>query len=255
MDDYVVVITGGFDPLHSGHLSYINAAKEIGRVIIGLNSDAWLQKKKGAAFMPFSERSEILKNLKNVMAVVEIDDSDGTACDAIRQAKEMFPSRTIVFANGGDRTEKNIPEMEVFKDDPRVIFKFGVGGSDKKNSSSWILKEWKEPKTERPWGYYRVLHDVQGCKVKELTIEPGQKLSMQKHKNRNEWWIVSEGRAVLNTKMNSGYVLPPETLEKHSQVNIQIGEWHQLCNPFEEPCRIVEVQYGETCDENDIERG
>jgi quercetin dioxygenase-like cupin family protein len=94
-----------------------------------------------------------------------------------------------VFANGGDRTQANIPEMSV--QDSQVSFAFGVGGEDKRNSSSWILQEWKAPRTERQWGYYRVLHEVPGMKVKELTVDPGQSLSMQRHQHRAEYWIVS----------------------------------------------------------------
>jgi mannose-6-phosphate isomerase-like protein (cupin superfamily) len=135
-----------------------------------------------------------------------------------------------------------------------VVFKFGVGGEDKKNSSSWILEEWKASKTERQWGYYRVLHDVVGCKVKELTVEPGKSLSMQKHELRSEYWLVSEGKCDVVSMMNNGYQLPTKTLEKHESLSILVGDWHQLVNPYNEPCRIVEIQYGKACVEEDIER-
>jgi mannose-6-phosphate isomerase-like protein (cupin superfamily) len=131
---------------------------------------------------------------------------------------------------------------------------FGVGGFNKANSSSWILQEWKAPKTERSWGYYRVLHETAGMKVKELTVDPGKSLSMQKHKLRSEYWIVSEGQCVVNSQMIGGYTLPPKTLSKHQEYNINVGEWHQLTNPSAVPCRIVEIQYGEQCIEEDIER-
>jgi mannose-6-phosphate isomerase-like protein (cupin superfamily) len=164
----------------------------------------------------------------------------------------LYPDATIIFANGGDRTSSNIPEMDIIDDN--LEFAFGVGGTDKKNSSSWILEEWKSPKTERPWGYYRVLHEVAGMKVKELTINPGCRLSMQRHSHRNEFWMVSSGSAVVNQKMASGYVLPPVTINKHNDRFTPKNEWHQLTNPFDEPCKIVEIQYGEICEESDIER-
>jgi mannose-6-phosphate isomerase-like protein (cupin superfamily) len=135
-----------------------------------------------------------------------------------------------------------------------VIFRFGVGGENKMNSSSWILEEWKAPKTERPWGYYRVLHDMPGMKVKELTVNPRQSLSMQKHSLRSEYWIVQEGTAVVNSKTPSGYAMPPRTLNKYNEFHVPISEWHQLTNPYDEPLRIVEIQYGEQCVEEDIER-
>ena len=253
MNDNIVLITGGFDPLHSGHIAYINAAAELGRVVIGVNSDEWLARKKGASFMNLEERLKIINSLKGVMWVTEFDDSDGTAKDAIRTTRKMFPKNHIIFANGGDRTSDNIPEMDI--EDDNVSFMFGVGGEDKKNSSSWILSEWKAPKTERPWGYYRVLHtDGHHTKVKELTVEPGKSLSMQKHSNRSEHWLVSEGSCIVNGQLDSGYAFPPRTLHKHDSLDIKSGEWHQLRNPFDAPCKIIEIQYGTSCDESDIER-
>jgi cytidyltransferase-like protein len=241
----VVLVTGGFDPIHSGHISYLNHAEHLGdMLIVGLNSDAWLTRKKGQSFMSWRERMIVLDNLHMVDRVVEFDDSDGTACDAICRVKEMFPNDKIIFANGGDRTAANIPEM-VFDD---VEFVFGVGGEDKANSSSWILDEWKAPKTERPWGYYRVLHEVPGTKVKELTVMPGQSLSMQQHQHRSEYWFVAEGSCQVVTELTT------IQLSTHDRIDIPKAQWHQLSNPFSSPCRLIEIQYGDQCDESDIER-
>jgi cytidyltransferase-like protein len=247
----VVLVTGGFDPIHSGHIEYFKSARALGDVlIVGINSDDWLIRKKGRPFMPWTERNGIVSNLDPVDATIKFDDTDGSAVDAIHKVKELYPNDRIIFANGGDRTKDNIPEM-VFDD---VEFVFGVGGENKMNSSSWILEEWKAPKTERQWGYYRVLHDVKGCKVKELTVEPGKSLSMQKHELRSEYWIVSEGKCDVASMMGNGYQLPTKTLEKHNSLSILVGDWHQLVNPYDEPCRIVEIQYGQACVEEDIER-
>jgi cytidyltransferase-like protein len=247
----IVLVTGGFDPIHSGHIEYFKAARQLGdKLIVGVNSDSWLTRKKGQPFMPITERLSVIENLKMVDHCVIYDDNDGSSIEAINNVKMMYPNDTIIFANGGDRTATNIPEM-VIKD---VEFRFGVGGENKMNSSSWILREWKQPKTLRPWGYYRILHDVQGCKVKELTVEPGQSLSMQRHFKRSEYWVVSEGMCDVVSMMNNGYQLPSKTLAKHTSHNISVGDWHQLSNPYNEPCRIVEIQYGEECIEEDIER-
>lgn len=248
----IVLVTGGFDPLHSGHIEYINQARELGRVVVGVNSDEWLIRKKGRPFMTIDERLAVMGNLKNVLCAIRFDDSDGSAKDAIKKVRIMFPNEKIIFANGGDRTKENIPEMDT--DIDNVEFHFGVGGENKMNSSSWILREWQSPKTERQWGYYRVLHEVDGMKVKELTVLPGQSLSVQKHFHRNEYWIVSDGKCIVNSELDNGYKLPPKTLEKHQDHHILIGEWHQLTNPFATPCRIVEIQYGDKCIEEDIER-
>lgn len=251
----VVLVTGGFDPLHSGHIEYFNAARELGdKLIVGLNSDDWLTRKKGRSFMPWEERASIVSALHCVDRVINFNDDDNSAKDAIRKVRAIHPNAHIVFANGGDRTKENIPEMALLQEMLHLDFVFGVGGSDKANSSSWILDEWKAPKTDRTWGYYRVLHEVEGAKVKELTIDPGQCLSMQRHHGRNELWLVTSGRAIVNGMMDNGYALPSLTIEKHASYKVDVGNWHQLTNPFDEPCKIVEIQYGDRCIEDDIER-
>jgi cytidyltransferase-like protein len=251
----IVLVTGGFDPLHSGHISYFNASKQLGDLlVVGVNSDEWLRRKKGREFMPWNERATIISNIVGVHQVINFDDSDNSAKDAIRKVRDIFPKDNIVFANGGDRTEKNIPEMDLLTEIQHLNFVFGVGGFNKSNSSSWILEEWKAPKTKRPWGYYRVLHEVTGMKVKELTVEPGQSLSMQRHHYRAEYWIVSEGCAVVNAQLNTGYALPPKSISVHNEYRVPVAEWHQLTNPFDVPVKIIEIQYGEQCREEDIER-
>lgn len=242
----IVVVSGGYDPIHSGHIALFNEARKLGDVLVaGVNSDAWLARKKGQAFMPWTERANIVGNLKPVDQALAFNDDDGTACDLLNKVKELYPNDTIIFANGGDRTAVNIPEMAV-KD---VIFKFGVGGENKANSSSWILEEWKPPKTERQWGYYRVLHSVgKQVKVKELTVDPGKTLSMQKHNLRAELWFVAEGEATLNWEYGG------EKIKLHKQQTINVGEWHQLHNPTDKPLRVIEIQYGDDCIEEDILR-
>jgi len=252
----IVLVTGGFDPLHSGHIAYFKAAKELGDyLVVGVNSDDWLTRKKGKPFMPFEERATIIENLSVVDKVIDFDDSDNTANDAIQQVlnEHNFLSDSVIFANGGDRTKTNIPEMLI--DDSRLSFQFGVGGSDKKNSSSWILEDYKYPKTERPWGYYRVLFGVGNeVKLKELTVDPGKRLSMQKHKHRNELWFVSEGTATVNTIDGSTDLEEMDTLNRFDKLNIGVGEWHQLENKTKKPLRIIEIQYGDNCIEDDISR-
>jgi cytidyltransferase-like protein len=244
----IVMATGGFDPVHSGHIAYFKAAKALGdMLIVGLNSDEWLERKKGRAFMPWNERLCIVNNLAMVDEVYTFDDEDGSARHFIQQVRAHYPTATLIFANGGDRTKNNIPEMDV--QDTNIEFAFGVGGNNKANSSSWILEEWKAPRTIRPWGYYRVLHEVAGTKVKELTVEPGQSLSNQLHNNRSEYWIVTEGRCTVKLEAQA-----PKELGKHNSIHIPVKEWHKLANPFAEPCKLVEIQYGDCCVEEDIER-
>jgi cytidyltransferase-like protein len=248
----IVVVSGGFDPVHSGHIRLIKAARLLGdQLIVGINSDEWLSRKKGRSFMPWTERLAVLNNLKPVDEVYTFDDEDGTACHLLQQVRAHYPDDKIVFANGGDRTPDNIPEMSI----PGVEFAFGVGGANKANSSSWILQEWKAPKTERPWGNYRVLHEYNSqVKVKELIVEPGQKLSMQRHLDRAEHWFVVEGTATVYTinRKSDEELLGEFTTHQH--IHVDRHEWHQLCNLTDLPLRVIEIQYGPNCIEEDIER-
>lgn len=249
MTNKIILVTGGFDPIHSGHIAYFKAARELGdRLVVGINSDEWLVRKKRQPFMPWEERAAIVAALHDVDRVINFNDDDNSAKDAIRKARAIFPNHDIVFANGGDRTKDNIPEMDLLKEYLNLQFVFGVGGQDKKNSSSWILQEWKAPKTERKWGYYRVLHEVPGMKVKELTVDPGCSLSMQRHRYRAEHWTVSEGKCTIECDSVT------YSLKTHETIDIPVGIWHQLHNPFDKPCKIVEIQYGTQCEESDIER-
>ena len=249
----VVLVTGGFDPLHSGHIAYFEEAKKLGdTLVVGINSNEWLTRKKGQPFMDINERVSIVKNLSMVDSVIVFDDSDGSSKEAIRNCLNTYPNSNIVFANGGDRNSGNIPENEI--DDTRLEFAFGVGGTHKMNSSSKILTEWKTPRTERKWGYYQVLHaDGPATKVKELVVSPGKSLSLQKHSKRSEYWIVSygTGKVLIGEDEKS---MREHILNKHSSVIILTNQWHQLINDSPDELRIVEIQYGSNCIEEDIVR-
>jgi cytidyltransferase-like protein len=249
-----VLVTGGFDPLHSGHIEYFKQAKKLGdKLIVGVNSDDWLTRKKGRPFMPFKERCAIIKELAVVDKVIGFEDEDNDACHAIFHTMATNAGN-VVFANGGDRTNTTTPEYATYGDHPQVEFVFGVGGENKANSSSWILDEWKTQKTERDWGYWRVLDHKpeKGYKVKELVIYPGKSLSDQKHFVRSEQWTILEGQVKMDTEWNS--IQSSVVLEKHSRpYEIGIGVWHKASNPGNENSHILEVQWGD-CYEEDIER-
>lgn len=251
----IVLATGGFDPLHSGHIAYLREARAGGRaLVVGVNSDQWLARKKGKPFMPYEERRAIIDALDCVNFVCDFSDDDGTAINAIYECLREFPGETIFFVNGGDREVHNTPEQRHFENNPLVRFIFGVGGGYKKNSSSKILEEWVNPKTIRPWGEYRVLHsDGPGTKVKELVVNPGQSLSMQRHKHRGEHWIVTGGEATVD-QLDDNDQLTQTTLSLHQEIHIPAGTWHQLQNNTSYPVKIVEIQYGSNCIEEDIER-
>ena len=141
--DEIVIVSGGFDPIHSGHIKLIREASEHGNVIVLLNSDKWLQNKKGMEFLSFEERQIIMKELKNVIDVLGFDDSDKTCIDGLRKVKEKYPDYKIKFANGGDRNNETTPES-LFCKENNIELLWGIGGENKSNSSSWILKKWKD---------------------------------------------------------------------------------------------------------------
>ena len=241
-----VLVTGGFDPLHRGHIALLKESKQLGTyLIVGLNSDKWLSRKKGRPFMTYEERKEILLSLSCVDEVISFNDDNDTACDAIAQVIQSSP---IIFANGGDRHNENVPEYNLYKHDDNVTFRWGIGGTNKQNSSSWLLDNFNNPQTDRTWGYYKVLYEGKGYKVKELVINPHSSLSMQRHKHRSETWNLVSGNAhviIDNEKME---------LSMTESVHIPVNTWHKGVNESDEQAHIIEIWKGDRLTEYDIER-
>jgi len=139
----IVLVSGGFDPIHSGHIKLIKEASNYGDIIVLLNSDNWLRKKKGKEFLSFDERKIILNSIKNVIDVVPCGNEDKTCIDGIKLAISKYSKNKIFFANGGDRNDNTTPET-IFCDQNNIETLWGIGGNKKSNSSSWILKKWSE---------------------------------------------------------------------------------------------------------------
>lgn len=135
----IIAVSGGFDPVHIGHVRMIQDAARYGDVMVIINSDDWLMRKKGYVFMPWEERAEIMGNIKGVKIVTQVDDSDGTVCEALRR------HRPDAFANGGDRKTQNTPEMDVCEE-LGIQMMWAIGGNDKPQSSSWLVNKLKENK-------------------------------------------------------------------------------------------------------------
>ncbi len=213
-----IVISGGFDPIHPGHIAMIESAAEYGEVHIVVNSDDWLVRKKGFFFQPWTDRKKILEIY--TPHIHTVDDTDGTVCEALRRIKPDY------FGNGGDRTGKNTPELDVCQElGIEPVFELGGG---KYSSSSAI--NGRQRVTTR-WGTYDVLLDMAQLKVKILTIAPGKKLSLQRHEKRSEFFFMPNGEVRMN--------LP--------------GVWHAPTAPPNEELVILEVQIG-VSEEQDIER-
>ena len=138
----IIIVSGGFDPVHKGHIRMFREAANFGaNVIVGLNSDEWLTRKKGKSFMKWDERAEILESCKFINQVIPFDDSDDTASDAIKRVFDMYNADSsdynIYFANGGDRKLGNVPELDICKE-LEVVMLWGIGGG-KIQSSSWLI--------------------------------------------------------------------------------------------------------------------
>ena len=247
----IVAVSGGFDPIHIGHTRLFKAAKKLGdKLVVILNNDNWLKKKKGFVFMPQKERIELLKALTHVSEVVLTvhpkNPEDMSVCEALKKVKPH------IFAQGGDRNVKNIPACEV-ELQKELGFKVveNIGKDGKIQSSSWLLSKYaneSHQKTLRPWGYFRVVGEGKNFKVKKITVEPKQKLSLQLHRKRSEHWIVLKGKATI--KLNNKIF----NLKPHQSIDIPTGAKHRLGNKGKKPLEIIEVWGGSYLKEDDIIR-
>lgn len=139
----VAVVSGGFDPLHPGHVTMFSHARKYGQIVIaGVNSDDWLTRKKGKPFMKFEDRSYLVQSNQYVDLAMGFNDDDDTAIDLLYKVSQAFSDCFITFCNGGDRGDSNTPEYDHFKGDSRFHCAFGVGGAWKYTSSSKLLDEW-----------------------------------------------------------------------------------------------------------------
>ena len=154
----------------------------------------------------------------------------------------------MILDDGGDRNDENIPEMDKFNDHHNVSFEFGVGGDYKKNSSSWILKNWNGTKEIRPWGWYRVIDDSDDHKVKEIQVNPKSRLSLQSHSKRSEVWTVINGEAFVTINDKSFL------LKLNESIFIPVESQHRLENKTDKPLNIIEIQTGTYFGEDDIRR-
>jgi D-beta-D-heptose 7-phosphate kinase/D-beta-D-heptose 1-phosphate adenosyltransferase len=157
MNKKIVAVSGGFDPIHIGHVRMIRESSEHGDVVVIANSDEWLVRKKEYVFMPFEERKEILMSIKGVVSVIKAEDDDNTVCQSLKALKPD------IFANGGDRKQTNTPEMKVCED-LGIEMLWNVGGG-KIQSSSWLVEKGYDycPNCDMP------LEDSEACSYCEWT--------------------------------------------------------------------------------------
>jgi D-beta-D-heptose 7-phosphate kinase/D-beta-D-heptose 1-phosphate adenosyltransferase len=243
----VVAVSGGFDPIHIGHVRYLTEAKKLGdELVVILNNDNWLKKKKGFVFMPESERIEVLMGIKAVDRVVVTghakNDPDTSVTKALAKVKPD------IFANGGDRkNEADIPEGAVCKK-YGIKMVFGVGSGGKVQSSSWLTNSIAGSGVldVRPWGYMHTYKKDKHFWIKTINVSPGRRLSLQKHAHRDEFWVCIEGTVVAEIGNKK------KTLKPGDYLSFKKGVKHRLSSP--NGGAIVEVAHGDNVHEEDIIR-
>lgn len=252
----VVILSGGFDPVHEGHIAMFEEAHDkYDKVIVGLNSDLWLARKKGKAFMSYQARKTVLESIKYVDSVLSFDDTDGTARSLLAYCKNSYPSYKLTFGNGGDRSNTCYPELDYCINND-IALDDTLGGDNKMNSSSTLLDSWKIDSTIRDWGMWKVLHKYSPntTKIKELVVNPKESLSWQMHHHRAEVWFIREGTATVHHSNEADNNITKTTLYKNDVFMIPLEKWHKLSNETKEFLSIIEIQFGDDCIESDIVR-
>ena len=247
--DYAL-ISGGFDPVHIGHLAMIKDAKKIANdVIVLLNSDKWLVRKKGKPFMVEAQRAQILEEFESVSEVIiQEKDDDDSSNNAIIDFYNSHKKRTICYCNGGDRSQEDkIREAETCKN-LGIDLRFGIGGIHKLESSSNLTKNHLSETEARPWGKFHIIAKGKGYQIKEIIVKPGKKMSLQRHKNRSEYWQVIDGIGMVYLE-DSKF-----KLEKNDNIFIPQGDIHRLENIGQNHLTLIEIQIGKKISEEDIER-
>lgn len=245
----VVAVSGGFDPVHVGHMHMFEEAKKLGdELVVIINNDNWLRTKKKFVVMPETERAELIKAFPFVDRVYvtkhEPECEDRSVCSALQEVKPD------IFANGGDRFADNIPEVEVCKN-LNIQLVFNVGGG-KIQSSSDMVKNANEHRitTHRPWGFFKNHETTDIAHIKTLHLYPNSRLSLQKHAHRSEHWMLVSGEAEA-TFGESKETLTTVSLIPHQMVSVPAGMLHRLQST--QGGVILEVTSGEF-DEEDIVR-
>jgi cytidyltransferase-like protein len=245
-----VAVSGGFDPMHIGHVRMFKRARALGdKLVVVLNNDNWLRRKKGFAFMPQKERAELLRAFPFVDKVLITDhakdDPDTSVCRALQKL------RPAIFANGGDRKNmRDIPEAKVCKElGIKMVFNVGAGG--KVQSSSWMINAARRPasRSVRPWGEYYAWDSGKGWNLKTIYIDAKKRLSLQYHHHREEWWLLVEGDATAT--VHEGKHERTYALKKGEVFRVGKGQVHRLSS--KKGGIVVEVAYGKF-DEHDIVR-
>lgn len=238
----VVAVSAGFDPVHIGHIRMFEEAKKLGeKLVVILNGDSWLLRKKGFVFMKALERKQIIESLS---CVDEVYIHNSASSHVVGALKKIRPH---VFANGGDRkNEADIPEAEICKQ-LGIQMVFNIGGG-KVQSSSWLTDKAvrKRDTVKRPWGKFEHFTVGDGWRLKILSLKKGERLSLQSHNKRTEVWVVVEGTPIVRIGNKE------KTLGVGDSVRIPVRQKHRI-SARDNNVIIVETLLGEY-NEEDIVR-
>ena len=250
-----IVISGGFDPIHTGHLNLISDAARLTNLLVIVNNNEFLLNKKGFIFLDEEERLKILSSIVGVDDIFLSIDKDHTVNKSIQYLVDSGKNIKF-FGNGGDRKScKDIPEAEVCKKN-NIELVFNLGGEKSQSSSSIALSLYdqiqkKDKNTnfvEKPWGYYKTFISEGEYLLKKIFINPGEELSEQSHDYRDEHWIVVSGKIAVLTDIK---IIDKET---NDHIFIKKNTKHKIINNSDEPAIIIEVQTGSILSEDDIIR-
>lgn len=238
------VVSGGFDPLHAGHVRMIREAAKYGEeLIVVVNTDEWLLRKKGYVSISLAERMEIVAAIEGVSSVIPAEDDDETVCKTLLALSTKYEK--IVFCNGGDRGRDNTPEMEVLASVGGQSV-FGVGGEQKTNSSSLIWPKHSLGRVQRLWGSYFDHFRNENCVFKTLEIEPAKGTSYQRHAHRDEFWFMERGYGIVTIGQQR------LLMDTGGWLHVPRETWHSIvAGP--DGATVREMQIG-VCSEDDIER-
>lgn len=234
-----IAVSGGFDPLNAAHLNLFENAARRGELIVILNSDDWLLRKKGYWHMPWRQRAYLIGHLRMVARVEPVADADGTVCEALTRLRPTY------FANGGDRGAANIPSAEL-----AACAEHGIAPLFNMTDAEFV-NEHSSTIIARGWGHYAVLDSRADYKVKRLELLPGCSTSRQRHRHRDERFFVVSGTGHLIVGNQTRALVGRGTAIDYT---VSRETWHQIVNTGHRPLVLIEIQTGTSFEETDIER-